>query len=94
MPPAATALDKLSSLKGETFDASYKTTQVSALTRLASLYKAYSMTGDNSALRNMARESWPKSAQSWRRSRRSEAPRLCSRERLARQGVPLRCCPT
>ena len=54
MPAAAITLDHLSSLKGEAFASTFKATQVMALKRLAGFYEAYSMTGDNAALREMA----------------------------------------
>ena len=56
MPAAMIAFDHLSSAKGEAFDALYKATQVNALRQLAALYNAYSLTGDDVGLRQMAIE--------------------------------------
>ena len=55
MPAAMVTLDHLSSAKGEAFDTLYKATQINALRQMAALYNAYSMTGDDDGLRQMAR---------------------------------------
>ncbi len=55
MPAAMITLDRLSASKGHAFDTLYKATQVNALRQLAGFYDAYSMTGDDPALKQMAR---------------------------------------
>ena len=55
MPAAMITLDRLSASKGQAFDTLYRTTQVQALRQLAGLYEAYSMTGDDAALKQMAK---------------------------------------
>ena len=55
MPAAMITLDHLAASKGQAFDSLYKTTQVGALRQLAALYNAYSMTGDDAALKQLAK---------------------------------------
>ena len=55
MPAAMITLDRLSASKGQAFDTLYKATQINALRQLAGLYNAYSMTGDDAALKQMAK---------------------------------------
>ena len=55
MPAAAITLDRLSASKGLAFDTLYKATQVNALRQLAALYDAYVQTGDDAALRQLAK---------------------------------------
>ena len=55
MPAAAITLDRLSASKGQAFDTLYKATQVNALRQLAALYNAYGMTGDDPALKQLAK---------------------------------------
>ena len=55
MPAATVTLGQLSAMTGETFDATYKATQSTALKRLAGFYEAYSHNGDDATLRDMAR---------------------------------------
>ena len=55
MPAAMITLDRLSASKGQAFDTLYKATQVNALRQLAGFYNAYGMTGDDPALKQMAK---------------------------------------
>lgn len=55
MPATMITLDQLSASKGRAFDTLYKATQICALRQLAALYNAYSMTGDDVALKQMAK---------------------------------------
>ena len=55
MPAAAITLDHLSASKGQAFDKLFKATQVNALRQLAALYNAYAMTGDDAALKQLAK---------------------------------------
>ena len=55
MPAAAITLDRLSASKGQAFDTLFKATQLNALRQLAALFNAYGMTGDDPALRQLAK---------------------------------------
>ena len=55
MPAAAITLDHLSASKGQAFDTLFKATQVNALRQLAAFYNAYAMTGDDAALKHLAK---------------------------------------
>ena len=55
MPAAMITLDRLSASKGQAFDTLYKATQINALHQLAALYNAYDMTGDDAALKQLAK---------------------------------------
>lgn len=56
MPAAMISLEHLSSARGEAFDVLYKATQINALRQMAGFYNAYSLTGDNAALKQMAKD--------------------------------------
>ena len=53
-PAATMTLDQMSSLDGTAFDNAYTSTQLGALKRLEGLYDAYSQTGEDANLRDMA----------------------------------------
>lgn len=55
MPAAIITLDHLASRHGQAFDMLFKATQIDALRQLAGLYNAYSLTGDDAALRQLAK---------------------------------------
>lgn len=55
MPAATITLDRLASSKGQAFVTMFKATQVDVLRQLAALYDAYSATGDDAALKQLAR---------------------------------------
>ena len=55
MPAAVITLDHLAGSKGQAFDTLFKATQINALRQLAGLYNAYSMTGDDAALKQLAK---------------------------------------
>ena len=54
MPASKMTLDQMAGLNGQAFDASYTSTQLGALERLEAFYDAYSRTGDDDSLREMA----------------------------------------
>ena len=56
MPAAMITLDQLAASKGQAFDALYKATQINALRQLSAVYNAYSMTGDDAALKQLAKD--------------------------------------
>ncbi len=53
-PAATMTLDQMSSLDGTAFDKAYTSTQLGALKRLEGFYDAYSQTGEDANLRDMA----------------------------------------
>lgn len=57
--PGVIVLPQLATLKGDSFDELYETTQAASLKELAGLYEAYSMTGKNPALRALALRELP-----------------------------------
>ncbi len=60
MPAATIGLDRLSSLKGEAFDALYASVARGVISDMAAFYQAYSKTGDDTALRALAVRELPR----------------------------------
>ncbi len=58
--PGVVVMPQLSNLKGESFDELYETTQATSLKELQGLYEAYSMTGNDPALRALALRELPR----------------------------------
>lgn len=55
MPAAVQSLSHLADSSGKTFDDLYRATQINALRQLSALYNSYAMTGDDAALKQLAK---------------------------------------